>query len=281
MFTTHATPESTRHIASRIRALVVQCIAAGLDEEACTFYVQSSIVEMGQIYAIIGSLFPHAQLTTQASYVAMADALKHSEPSLGLLGYPILEAADVIGLSATHVAVGEHNVAHVAACREIVDTLNSQWGTSLQSPSAVSGGSNLIGLDGRAKMSKSLGNTIPLFASSEEVQRAIAGMASWSPNGLCVPAEYARAFGDAAVALRVQDLVEEDNAISTRDEVNQIVFEVVESVLAPIRQRRAHAESVVDDVLNEGAMRVRAIAEEQLGAIKSALGMASTCAPAK
>jgi len=274
MFTTHATPESTSLIGPRIRALVVQCIAAGIDPDACTFYVQSSVVEMGQIYAIIGSLFSHSRLNDQASYVAMRDALGGVEPSLGLLGYPILEAADVIGLGATHVAVGEHNVAHVAACREIISDLNTRWGAALPLPVAVSGGANLIGLDGMAKMSKSLGNTIPLFATAEAVRASVARMATWSPDGVCVPAEYLQAFGERLDASRIEALVKSGDVSS--DEITRLVVDAVESELAPIRDRRAQAESIVDDVLNQGAKRVREISHGQLGEIKRVLGMEGT-----
>lgn len=271
MFTTHATLASTSKTHERTRQLIIECIAAGLDPAWCSFYVQSSVLEMGQLNAILASLVEHERLLNQPSYVAMREALTDSKPSLGLLGYPVLECADVIGIGATHVAVGEHNVHHVDLCRSILDRLRDEWGLELPIPNPVTGGPNLVGLDGGPKMSKSLGNTIQLVDREETVIERVRRMAIWDEMGRCVPADYISAFGDPDTAAEINIGLREGTIRET--DALECVVASVESVLAPIRSKLQEAEAMVDEVLGKGAADVSEIAKQQLASVRSALSM--------
>jgi tryptophanyl-tRNA synthetase len=235
MLTTRFTRQETERLKDHVLNLVATCIAFGISEDATTYYVQSEIPEHAQLYAIISSLIPYQSLLRHQSFEEMA---RHSgrEASLGLLGYPVLEAADIIGMQASHVAVGEHNLSHLDMCRSIVHQLNEGWGTSLKVPATVTGLRNLVGADGHEKMSKSLNNAIFFRDEADEVRRKIREMAWIGDHGVVVPVEYLRALGVgsdgflAATARRI-------SAGDRPEEVKDLLLDAMETFLGPKRAR--------------------------------------------
>lgn len=268
MFTTNANRAATDLVPGRVERLVRECVAAGLDPRRCGFYLQSGVVEQGQLYAIVQSLVPYAGLLEQPSFAAMSRSAGPAA-SLGLLGYPVLECADVIGMAATSVAVGEHNVHHVTVCQDIVDRLDTEWGLRLARPEPATAGANLIGLDGREKMSKSLGNAIDLAASEEDVEAAVGRMVIWGADDRCVPAEYVAALADEQQGARLAAGLR-SGQVSEAD-ARTAVHAAVEQVLGPVRERlRAPADSVAD-LLAAGEKQARELTADTLGRVRRAL----------
>ena len=196
MLTTKFTLESTRQLSSAVLNLVAEAIGFGIDPRDTTFYLQSQVQWQARIYAIIQSLAPIDRLTSQISFEEMArHAAPVRPPTLGLLGYPVLESSDVISIGATHVTVGENNVGHFHLMTDIVRELAETWGLAFKAPELIVGRRNLVGLDGNEKMSKSLGNAIFFRDSLDIVRSKISGMKLIGADGTLVPVEYLRVLG--------------------------------------------------------------------------------------
>lgn len=165
--TTHAERTRQTRIGDAALVLAAQVLASGVDPSSVRLVRQSAVPELSQAYAIVQSLLPHAGLTRMASYRAMSEDV--ASPTLGLLGYPVMEAADAIALEADVVLVGEHNLAHVEAAQAIVHRIRELTGHELTIPRPLVGGANLVGLDGERKMSKSLGNDVGLLLDRSAV----------------------------------------------------------------------------------------------------------------
>ena len=196
MLTTKFTPDSTKGLPVAVRRLVAEAIGFGVDPRKTTFYLQSHVQWQARIYAIIQSLAEVSQLEAQPSFLEMSrHSLTTRPPTLGLLGYPILESSDVISIGATHVTIGENNRQHFALMTRILDELKHGWGYEFLTPKVIIGCANLIGLDGTEKMSKSLGNAIFLGDDLDEITRKVSRMAILGVDGRVVPIEYLRVLG--------------------------------------------------------------------------------------
>lgn len=165
--TTHAERAVTTGIGMAGVTLAAQVLASGVSPDAVRFVRQSDVPELSQTFAILQSLVPSASLADMESYKAMSETIE--SPSLGLLGYPVMEAADAIALQADTILVGEHNVAHVETAQNMVRRIRRITGLTLVTPTPLVVGENLIGLDGHSKMSKSLSNDIGLMLDTDTV----------------------------------------------------------------------------------------------------------------
>jgi tryptophanyl-tRNA synthetase len=274
LLTTGADHCTKSSLESNVRQLVAEGVGAGIAPDRTLFVRQSQFTEQAQMYAIVQSLVSWPDLTQHESYVAMADQM--DAPSLGLLGYSVLEAADAVALQVTHMAVGEHNVDHAVIAQRIVRALKQNWGTSLSEPQPRTGGENIIGMDGLAKMSKSLGNSVPLSASDAFLEEAVARMAIWSHNGTCVPAKILHGLGleDAAVEFVARGL-RDGSADEAR--VRDLVRDQLRQVIAPIRSIAAKVSArpeQIDGWLEQGTARARETARLTLSLVHSAIGLA-------
>src|SRR6266568_2324888 len=144
-------------------------LAAGLDPDKCTVFVQSHVPEHSELNWLLTTVTPLGELERQTQYKDKAQR-QESVPA-GLLNYPILQAADVLLYKAGLVPVGEDQVQHLELMREITRRWNSRFGAGFfpEPQPLLTGTKRVLGLDGKAKMSKSLGNTIGLFESPESI----------------------------------------------------------------------------------------------------------------
>jgi tryptophanyl-tRNA synthetase len=176
MLTTKHRPEQIRETEAHARDLVLDSIAAGIDPRAVTFYLQSAIPEIHELYTLLQNLVTVARLQRIPSLKEMARTAQIEMP-YGLLGYPVLQAADILGVKAGVVPVGKDNSAHVEVAREIASRFNGLYGEVFPIPSYVAGDvPALIGTDGRHKMSKSLDNAIFLSDTPAAVERKVMAM---------------------------------------------------------------------------------------------------------
>lgn len=259
MLTTKANRSFTRQLRETVLDLLADCIAIGIDPKHTQFYLQSEVPEQGRVYTIIQSLYPIAPLSELVSFKEMSSYLE-SSPSLGLLGYPVMEAADLIGLQASHVTIGENNLPHTEICNAIIKLLNKEWNGAFKNVIPLTGLPNLPGWDGVGKMSKSLRNTIWMRDSNDKIQQKVNKMV-FNVNGQCVPLAYLRALeGDSNFIL---DMIAQ-NAEGKLDEpfVKRRLLDHLTTFLAPIRlesQRIRQAEDYLCNVLQNGCKQVRPI----------------------
>jgi tryptophanyl-tRNA synthetase len=159
------------------REMFVDFLAAGIDPQKVTLFIQSQVKEHAELFLLLGMITPLGWLERSPSYKEMREQITDRDLSLyGFLGYPILMTADVILYRATRVPVGADQVAHLELSREIVRRFNSHFGDVFVEPQPLlTEAPKILGTDGR-KMSKSYGNAIDLGESLESTTKKIMGM---------------------------------------------------------------------------------------------------------
>ncbi|MFL5262973.1 MAG: tryptophan--tRNA ligase [Anaeromyxobacteraceae bacterium] len=167
----------TAIIKSAEREMFVDYIAAGVDPQRCTLFVQSQVKEHAELFLLLGMITPLGWLERSPSYKEMRENITDRELALyGFLGYPVLMTADIILYKAAAVPVGADQVAHLELSREIARKFNSQYGPVFPEPKPLlTEAPKILGTDGR-KMSKSYGNAIDLGESVEATTKKIMGM---------------------------------------------------------------------------------------------------------
>lgn len=282
MLTTKNAPEHIAQVDANARTLVLDALSAGIEPETATFYLQSLVPEIHQVAGLLQSLVTVSRLERLPALKDMArDA--NVEMSFALLGYPVLQAADILCVRSHAVPVGKDNFAFVEVAREIARRFNARYGDVFPVPELVTSDvPTLIGTDGGAKMSKSLGNTINLSDPAAEVRRKVMRMYT-DPNRIRadIPGSvegnpvfaYLDAFGtdNAAIA----DLKVRYRAGTVGDvEVKAYLVEVLEAILAPMRERRERfgEPGYVDTLIMEGSKRVRDEATATVREMERAMG---------
>jgi tryptophanyl-tRNA synthetase len=249
-------------------------LAVGIDQSIVTCYLQSDVPEVAELALLFGMLANVKRLELVPTLKDQLKAAGQESPSYGLLGYPVLQSADILLVNAECVPVGKDQESHVEMTREIASRFNRLYGKTFVEPKAVIGRvASLIGLDGMSKMSKSLGNTIMLDDVSAEVRRKVMSMYT-DPNRIRstepgnVDTNPVFIYHDAFNSndAEVQDLKERYQKGKVGDvEVKEKLYLALESFLEPIRERRSTIkDSDVIEILKEGAKKVRPIARETL-----------------
>jgi tryptophanyl-tRNA synthetase len=203
--------------------------------------------------------------------------------SMGLLNYPVLQAADIVIYKASRVPVGKDQAAHLELSREIARAFNRRYGTIFPEPQAVfTDAPVVLGIDGQRKMSKSAGNTIPIFAEPDEIRRLVMSMVTdpqrikrtdpGRPEVCNVCGNLHRFFGTDH--LQIQD--GERTARTGCVETKQLLAERIIEFFRPMREERdqlAADPAVVEEVLAEGAAKVRPILAATLEEVRAAVGI--------
>jgi len=262
---------------------VTDWIAAGLDPERSTLFIQSLVPEHAELALLLSMVVPTPWLERVPSYKEQIEQLSAKDLStLGFLGYPLLQGADIIMYNAHHVPVGEDQVPHLELTREIVRRFHGFYGELFVEPQPLlTHFPRLPGLDNR-KMSKSYHNTIDLSDSAEAVEakvrkmytdpkrvRAdIPGTVEGNPVFL-----YHEAFNPDTA--EVEDLKTRYRAGTVGDvEVKQKLARAINATLEPMRERRAELDAHptrIRDLLFEGSRRARAIAAETMARVRDAV----------
>jgi tryptophanyl-tRNA synthetase len=159
------------------REMFVDFIAAGIDPEKATLFVQSHVKQHAELFLLLGMITPLGWLERSPSYKEMRENITDRDLALyGFLGYPVLMTADIILYKATRVPVGADQVSHLELCREIVRRFNFHYGEVFPEPQPLlTEAAKVLGTDGR-KMSKSYGNAIDLGESAESTTKKVMGM---------------------------------------------------------------------------------------------------------
>jgi tryptophanyl-tRNA synthetase len=255
-------------------------IACGLDPARTLLFRQSDVVEVFELTWIFACLTATGQLERAHAY---KDALARGEaPNAGLFNYPLLMAADIVLYDSDVVPVGQDQKQHVELARDIAVRLNHHYGegTVVVPEALITEAPVVPGPDGK-KMSKSHGNTIPLFASTSALRKAVMAIKSDS-TPLAEPKEPA-----GAVAYELYRLVATPDDVQAMAEklraggygwghAKEALADALEATIAPMRERylalRAD-EAALDRVLADGAERARAIAGRTMARVRTAVGI--------
>ena len=262
---------------------VADWIAAGLDPERSTLFVQSLIPEHAELALLLGMITPIPWLERVPTYKEQMDQLAERDlSSIGFLGYPLLQTADVVIYDANFVPVGDDQVPHLELSREIVRRFNNFYGEVLVEPMPLlTKTSRLPGLDNR-KMSKSYANTVDLSDDAATVQKKVRQMYT-DPKRIRadIPGTvegnpvfmYHDAFNPNVE--EVEDLKTRYRAGKVGDvEVKTRLATALNARLEPLRQRRAEVlarPGYLRDVLFEGSRKARAEAAEKMDRVRDAM----------
>lgn len=282
MLTTKNRPEDIARVDANARMLVLDALSAGIEPEHATFYLQSLVPEIHRIAGFLQGIVTVSRLERLPALKDMArDA--NVEMSFALLGYPVLQAADILCVRSQAVPVGKDNFAFVEVTRELARRFNARYGEVFPVPELVTSDvPTLIGTDGAAKMSKSLGNTINLSDSAAEVRTKVMRMYT-DPNRIRadIPGQvdgnpvfaYLDAFG--ADRPTIDELKDRYRAGTVGDvEVKSYLVEVLEDLFGPMRERRAAftEPGLVDQMILQGSERVREEATATLREMERSMG---------
>jgi tryptophanyl-tRNA synthetase len=263
--------------------MVADWIAAGLDPERSTLFVQSLVPEHAELYLLLSMVIPTPWLERVPTYKEQIEQLSEKDLStIGFLGYPLLQTADIIIYNAHFVPVGDDQVPHLELSREIVRRFHNFYGELFVEPKALlTKFPRLPGLDNR-KMSKSYGNTISLSDDAETVRKKVMQMYT-DPKRVradipgTVEGNPVFMFHDAfnPDTADVEDLKARYRAGKVGDvEVKTKLAAALNAHMEPMRARRADVLSKPDTlrgILHDGSRKARAIAQETMERVRAAV----------
>ena len=264
-----------------VRQVARDYLAAGIDPEKTTIFVQSLVPEIAELTIFYSMIVTVNQLRHNPTIKSEAEQYGYKEMSYGFLGYPVSQAADITFCQANLVPVGEDQIPHVEQTRKIVRKFNNMYGEVFPEPEAlISDFPRLMGLDGKNKMSKSLNNAIYLSDSRDEVSQKIM-KAKTDPARIhkddpghpevCTVFHYHEAFN-----------TEESDEIAEKCRAGTIgcvackkqMAEKLNDFLEPMRKRRKkylENPELVDKILLEGTEKAREEAQETMEQVREVM----------
>lgn len=266
-----------------IKDVAVDLIAVGLDPEKCVIFKQSDVPEHSELHLLFSMITPLSWLERVPTYKSKIDDMKGKDlGTYGFLGYPVLQAADILIYKADFVPVGEDQLPHIELTREIARRFNFFFGNVFSEPKdLLTQFPTLPGLDGR-KMSKSYGNTIAISDTPEEIKKKVNAMITDPARikrddkghpDVCAVFSYHKIFNKDKVAVIEKECKEAARGcVACKAEF----LTHLQEYLRPIQERRAKIlenPEKLDKILSEGAVKARKIAGKILSDAKKAMGL--------
>ncbi len=263
--------------------LVCDLLALGIDPTQSTLFFQSDVPEHSELHVILSMITPLPWLYRVPSYKSKMDDIQDKDlDTYGFLGYPVLQAADILLYRATRVPVGKDQLPHLELTREIARRFNHFYGNVFPEPLDVLTEFPILpGLDGR-KMSKSYGNTLPISDTAEHTQALMMKM-------FTDPARLRRhdpGHPDVCPVFAYHQIFNKDRVPEIRSGCESAALGCVDckrecagkvnDFLAPIRAKRAaltQDRGEIQRMMREGAQKARAVASETLEDVKKAVGL--------
>ncbi len=274
----------TAEVRDNIREMVTDWLAAGLDPNRATLFVQSDVPEHAELFLLFSMVTPLGWLERVPTYKEQRENIKDKDlGNFGFLGYPVLQAADILMYKANFVPVGEDQVPHVELTREIARRFNSLYPTPLVFPepeSRLTVSARLPGTDGR-KMSKSYNNYILLSDPEPEIRKKLKTMVTdparkrrtdpGNPD-LCPAYDYHKLYSDADTLEKVNTGCR-SAGIGCIECKGWVADRLVEK-LRPLREKRKEFEQFpqrVWDVLAEGKRKAGRVAQQTMREVRAAM----------
>jgi tryptophanyl-tRNA synthetase len=274
--------EDTGPISGYIRDMAIDWLCAGLSPDKSTLFVQSHIKEHTELFLILSMITPVPWLERNPTYKEQIVQLSNKDLStFGFLGYPVLQAADIIMYKAYGVPVGVDQVPHVEITREIARRFNYFYGAVFPEPESIlTKTPKILGID-RRKMSKSYDNAIYFSDSPDDISTKVAKMltdpqrARKSDPGnpdICNVFEFHKLYSDSKTIDKINK--ECRKAEIGCVECKQIMARYLTKALEPMREKREYYEArprLVDDIIAKGCDKARRVARQTMAEVRAAI----------
>lgn len=281
--TTNPSLEKTSKINDLSRGLVLDYLSVGIDPTKSVIYQQSRVPQVAYLSIIFSMLVTVPRCQRVPTLKDVLKDLHIEKPSLGLLTYPVLQAADILMVKANLVPVGKDQESHVEVTREIANTFNKNYGNLFPIPKALIGDvGSLPGTDGLAKMSKSVGNCIYLSDDADTITKKV--MTMYTDPTRIHPTDPGKVEGNPVFVYHdafnpdvaeVTDLKARYKQGTVGDvEVKQKLAIAINNFLEPIRQTRAKYQkktSLIDDIIATGSKKAEVEAQTTLDQVLKAM----------
>ena len=273
----------TKQLHACVQQLTIDLLSAGIDPEKAVLFRQSDVPEHAELHLIFSMITPLSWLERVPTYKGKIDEMKEKDlGTYGFLGYPLLQAADILIYKADLVPVGEDQLPHLELTREVARRFNFLYKETFPEPKdALTNFPVLPGIDGR-KMSKSYGNTIAISDSPEELRKKVGSMITDPARvkkddpghpEVCPVYAYYQVFGkDVASVVAEECRLAKRGCVACKKELAEILIKY----LAPIHTRQEHYRkdnALVARILADGAARAREVASRTLKEAKQAVGL--------
>jgi len=276
--------EDTASISGYIRNMLIDWLSAGLSPEKSTLFIQSHIKEHAELFLILSMITPVPWLERNPTYKDQIVQLSNKDLStFGFLGYPVLQAADIIIYKANGVPVGVDQVPHVEITREIARRFNYFYGNIFPEPESIlTETPKILGID-RRKMSKSYNNAIYFSDSPDEIAAGVSKMltdpqrARKSDPGdpdVCNVYEFHKFYSDSKTVDRINQ--ECRTAKIGCVECKKIMAQNLIKALEPMREKREYYEArpqLVDDIIKDGCDKARRVARRTMAEVRAAVNL--------
>ncbi len=275
-------PYEIDQLSAKSLDMATSVLAAGVDPEKATLFIQSMVPEHTELAWLFNTVTPLGDLERMTQFKDKSQK-NRKNINAGLLDYPVLQTADILLYKGELVPVGEDQIQHLELAREIARKFNARFGDVFPEPEPIlSGAKRILGLDGQAKMSKSLGNTLRMLADADEIWNALKPAVTdtnrvrrddpgdpdicniYTIHQTYTPGEKLEelAAGCRSAGIGCFDC-------------KKVLAENIDAAMGPVRERyeefRAHPERV-REILAAGAERCRGIAQEVLKEARDAMG---------
>lgn len=263
--------QSAQELSENIKGVLLDYLGIGLDPEKVVLYKQSDIPEHAELAWIFETL-------TTMPYLMRAHAFKDAEAknkeiNVGTFLYPMLMSADILLYEPDVVPVGQDQKQHIEIARDSAQKFNNTYGETFKLPKelVVPSVATVPGTDGQ-KMSKSYGNTIPLFASTEEIKKAV--MSIVTDSGADIPANVFAIHKLLRPEAELKAIYEEKKG--KYKELKELLIEDLESFIAPLRERRKEWEARLPEaleILRKGGEKMREKAQVKMKEVREKIGV--------
>ncbi len=266
-----------------IREIALDWLSVGIDPQKSAVFCQSQVKEHAELHLLFSMFTPLSWLERVPTYKDQVLQLGQEGKDLhtyGFLGYPLLQAADILVYKASAVPVGEDQIPHIELCREIARRFNHLYQNVFPEPQSLIGKVPLLpGVDGR-KMSKSYNNAISLTASTDEIGFKVRQMIT-DPQRIrkddpghpevCVVAKFHKIYTSDVGKIEQECAGGKSGCVACK----KYLAENIDKVLTPYRERRKfwETEGKLEQVLTEGAQRARETAAKTMGEVRKAMGI--------
>ncbi len=278
------TMETTRDLKSNTLEMALDWLAAGIRPEESIVFIQSHVPEVMELHTFLSMVTPLGKLTDLPTFKEKVRE-NPNNVNYGLVGYPVLMAADILLYKANFVPVGVDQAPHIEFTREVARSFNYRYGKNvlIEPQMKVTTVPKVLGIDGQKKMGKSLDNHIEIASTPEEIQKRVTQMVTdparikrndpGNPD-ICNVFSMHKIFSSKEEVDRIN--VECRNAGIGCVDCKKIYARNLNDHLAPFREKRAilaEKPQAIWDILDDGAKRARVIARETMREVREAIGL--------